>query len=172
MFKKSIIIALLFSFLSVGCFKDGNVSFGPSVDRQYISIALANSVQTYYGASEYRTVNKEWLTEVFWPEWKNDLYADGIRGWRGKFQCNAFAASFVSDLTRRYFVETFHSRNVAESPAVGVVWYFIGGDVTKYHALVVFVDENLELWAFEIQTGKTFKFSEIELRGMTFEYFQ
>jgi len=173
--KKVVLMAVVFFmaiFTSVGCAKKESMQFGESYIYLLMESKLDNNVKGYYGASVYRTVNKEWLAKSFWPEWKSELHLLGITGWNGKYQCNAFASSFVSDLSKRYFIDSFHSFDQSESLAVGVIWYYIGGDKTKYHATVCFFDKNMDLWGLEVQDGTVFKFSDVEIKSITLELFQ
>ena len=169
-------IFLLIFFILSGCFfsSDDSIKNGPDISNIEISISLINNTSTYFGANGYRTINKDWLINNYYSEWKNELAKKGIRNWSGKFQCNSFALSFISDLNKKYFIDSWHSKNITESLALGVIWYYINGETTnpeKYHALICFFDENKDLWGFEIQNGTVFKFSQAEINSMTLELF-
>lgn len=166
------IALILFSVM--GCSKKtANSSTGGPVATWEMTFALSNNkTPTDFGAQGYLTIDKKWLQDDFWPKWKEDLWSTGITKWNGKFQCNAFAFSFVTKLTELYFIESWYSSDVTESLAAGIIWYKRDVDpIGSGHAVVAFFDENKELWGIEIQNGKVFKFTETEIQSMILELF-
>lgn len=120
--------------------------------------------------SNYRTVDTSWLGSSFYTQFKNELFTKGIVKWDAKFDCDKFAQYFTSLLQVTYFIQNFQSWSVSESLAVGELYYKIGGDATKGHAInLVYINGDFQF--FEPQIGQFVTLTPVEIASVYFVKF-
>jgi len=119
-----------------------------------------------FGGDIYKTVDKDNLQNIFYPAWKSILFNEwSVTEWNNRFQCNAFAIKFVGDAGAKFYSDNWHSYSKAESPAIGFVYYNIGGNGIR-HAVVWFVASDYKIYGLEPQNGKVFEFTDAEFKSM------
>ena len=116
----------------------------------------------WHGDDTYQPVDSRWL-EARYKTWRADLFRKGVVKWDERFDCNRFAAHFKADINVAYFVSTFHSRNAAQSAAVGEVWYT--RDLGGRHAVLTVLTETGWRY-FDPQDGHWTSLSAAEERSI------
>lgn len=83
---------------------------------------LAFTVNAPLGDVSYSEVNSAWLAS-YYESFRASLFREGIVKWDARFDCNHFADCYAALAQLKFFTESFHARNAAQTLAVGVVWY-------------------------------------------------
>ena len=122
----------------------------------------------WMGDQSYAVVRREWV-EVFYKEFRRDLFDRDVVRWNERFDCNHFSAYFVSLAQIRYYADNWGKNTGATTLAIGERWYVPGsrkplvGQAPKAgHAIVVMVTEN-GVEHFEPQTGQFITLSKEEI---------
>jgi len=179
------ILGLLSLFLLTGCPPTPSSAPGKVAVSQ-VSIAQSFAPQPVsdplafvnFGASEYKAVSREWLFNTVYPRYLHELgklglFKDGKPRWTGTAQCDYFADKLKTVAQEQHFEDTFHSFNPSESPAVGVVWYSVGGNPSVRHAIVAakLVDGTLIFVEPQHWRGQEVVLTETERRSIYFRRF-
>lgn len=183
--KWGLIFGLIFLFLLTGC--PPSPSSAPA--KQAVSQEML--IHSFYpqpvneplrlvnfGAAEYKAVTREWLFQTVYPRYLHELgklglFKDGKPRWTGTAQCDYFADKLKTVAQEQHFEDTFHSFNPSESPAVGVVWYMVGGNPSLRHAIVAakLVDGTLIFIEPQHWRGQEVVLTETEKASIYFRRF-
>lgn len=137
-------------------------------------IATGKIVPTYdlpgfKGDQIYGQINSAWLAD-FHARWKSDLFDKGVVRWEQRFDCNRFAAHFAASAQIEYFTQNFHSWTTGQAAAVGEVWYLVGAQPGRAHAIVLAYTERGPVY-FEPQTGAQITLSAAEKASVYYARF-
>ena len=132
-------------------------------------VIAASDLPGWKGDTHYGEVNSAWLRE-FYGRWKADLFKKGVVKWDKRFDCNRFASHFAADAQIAYFVENFHSYTKGQAAAIGEVWYLVGGQSGRAHAIVLAYTERGPIY-IEPQTGKEVQLTAEERQSIYFARF-
>lgn len=132
-------------------------------------VIAATNIPGWAGDTHYGEVRSAWLAD-FYARWKSDLFKQGVVKWEKRFDCNRFAGHFAAAAQIEYYIENFHSFTPGRAAAVGEVWYLVGGQEGRGHAIVRAYTERGPVY-LEPQTGKEVHLTAEERRSIYFEKF-
>jgi len=119
------------------------------------------------GDAAYAEVNSNWLPR-FYEQFREELYGNGILKWDARFTCRHFASYYAALAQARYYRESFHEFQPANSLAIGTFWYTRGDG--EGHAIVVALTERGRLF-IEPQSGKEVQLTPGEVGGAFLQTF-
>lgn len=151
-------LALLFA----GCAprQESALSTGQTVSRTALPTALGFG--HFAGDAEYAVVNSNALPAIY-ADFRSTLSGLGLVKWDERFDCNRFATLYIGVAQAKYAVAAWHSATKAQALALAEVWYLIGGDPARAHAIVLAITERGPVF-IEPQTGKELSLTPKEQR--------
>lgn len=168
--KKSIKIALFLVALLVlpfGCsqFSDSTKCTGPRSYTQAEVRAMFNPLTlVLMGDANYAEVNPEFAGP--WHDYTNKVMnlLGMAPNWNQQFDCNRFALMKLAVIHVRFLVDTWHSRNPAQAPAAGEIWYT--PDSTRAagirHAIIVTIETGGRKVYRDIYSAKELRLTQTE----------
>jgi hypothetical protein len=100
----------------------------------------------------YAEVSSAWLRS-FYDDFRAVLFREGVTKWEETFDCDDFAAFYVSLAAVRFFNATWSSPIKAEALAIGEYWYRPEGGKGAGHTIVTALTERGQIY-IEPQSGK------------------
>ena len=112
---------------------------------------------------DYALPKASWLTGTFYDFYKGWRFEHNLNEWTMKNDCDNFASLFYA------FAQICHAKSnrSEQGIAVGELFYFIGGDKTKGHAINVALTDK-GIIAIEPQTGRIQELTKAEKEGAWF----
>lgn len=170
--KPNILIAIIVILLGLGFvtyneLKPKSITTQTSIVVDSLPLTLYSNIQftnakVYCFDSKYTTVNLEWLQKTYYKEFKKELFKDGVVNWVGSFDCDKFSRFYSIYLQTKFLLEHFADRTGPQSVAVGNLFYYIGADEKKGHAInIIFKEDNTFVY-LEPQTGELVTLTEME----------
>jgi hypothetical protein len=105
------------------------------------------------GDTAYAEVNSAWL-KSFYPEFRAEIFRQGVVEWDERFDCNHFASYYVALAQTRFFIAAWGKSTPAQTLALGTFWYFPKRSRPgNGHAIVCALTERGLLF-IEPQSGK------------------
>lgn len=115
---------------------------------------------------DYALPKASWLTGKFYEFYKGWRYDHNLNEWANRNDCDNFASLFYT------FSQICHAKgNRSEQGiAVGEMFYFIGGDKNRGHAINIAITD-VGVIAIEPQTGEIVKLTKAEKESSWFVRF-
>jgi len=107
----------------------------------------------------YDQVTRAWL-DVFYADYKETLFRQGVVHWEPTFDCDNFASFYVALANVRHFTATWGRSDAAQSLALAEYWYRPNGG-TAGHAIVLALTEYGQVF-IEPQSGREIHLSADE----------
>lgn len=107
----------------------------------------------------YDQVCRAWL-DVFFKDYRDTLFREGVVQWEPTFDCDNFAAFYVTLANLRHFTATWGKANAAQSLALAEYWYRPQGRAAG-HAIVLALTEYGQVF-IEPQSGREIQLSDLE----------
>ncbi len=148
--------------------KDDKIVIKENVSNFQIASTIFNEFPNAHSVLAdvaYKTVDVNWMKSQFYDYFRSDLFSKGIVKWDKKFDCDKFAKYFAALIQVKYFVDNFQSWNPGESLAVGEIYYKVGGNDKKGHAINCVYLKNGFMF-FEPQTGQFVDLSDVEKKSV------
>jgi hypothetical protein len=140
------------------------IGTGELVTPWEIKFALPD---TFTSDASYEQVRSEWLV-ANWSRFRDELFAKEVTGWDQRFDCNKFAAAFVSFVQMEYYRQNWGTWNKGQAAAVGEFWYVPKGSKPGTgHAIVSAMTER-GLVFLEPQTGRFLALTKEEQESVYF----
>jgi hypothetical protein len=108
----------------------------------------------------YAEVSSAWLRS-FYDDFRAVLFREGVTKWEETFDCDDFAAFYVSLANVRYFNATWSSSRPAQGLALGEYWFRPDGKRGEGHAVVTALTERGQIY-IEPQSGQELTLSQNE----------
>lgn len=142
-----------------GCSRKSDQSPASSGQTVEVSELRQRIGAGFYGDEVYALCAEDYLPR-FYEEFRAELFKQGVVNWDSRFDCNHFAAYYVSLAQIKFYRANWHSSTKANTLAVGVIWY-VPDNSTGSHAIVaVLTEKNLRY--LEPQSGKYVSLSKAE----------
>lgn len=113
----------------------------------------------FKGDAAYATVQSAALPS-FYDNFRDVLSRQGLVKWDGRFDCNHFAALYISLAQSSYTVAAWQSETKAQTLALAEIWYRPGAGAAG-HAVVAAATERGLLF-IEPQTGREIQLTAAE----------
>lgn len=152
-------LACLFLWLATGC---GRQEAPLTTGRVIPAGALPQP--TAIGDAAYAELRADALP-LLYENFRALLSRQGLVRWDDRFDCNKFAALYVSLAQVDYAVEAWHSRSAARSLALAPIWYT--RDTGGRHAIVQAITEQGAVF-IDPQNGRRLVLSDPEIRSIYF----
>lgn len=117
----------------------------------------------FKGDTNYAVVQASALPALF-DNFASVLSKQGLVKWDTRYDCNHFAALYVSLSQARFTVAAWHSTTPAQTLALAEFWYVPASAGGKGHAIVA-AQTDQGLLFIEPQTGRTITLSDAERRS-------
>lgn len=169
LFLRAFFIGLLLALIG-SQFSCSKKEAAPIITDQVLPYYFVASLfpESHVGDRSYSVINSTWL-QAHWPEFRDDLFAKDVVGWDTRFDCNKFAAAFVSSVQLKYYRAQWRSWKPGQAAAIGEIWYVPTG-AENGHAIVAAVTEK-GLQFMEPQSGKFVALTDTERRSIYFTRF-
>lgn len=135
------------------------MSTGKVVSAQELRDVMGTA---FAGDTNYAVVSYEQLPAM-WKTFQGEIFKKGVTRWNERFDCNHFAAYFISLCQVRYYLDNFHSGTKSQTLAMGEIWYSTG-PLAGHAVAGVLTDRGPVI--LETQTGeiKPYNVSNVLLR--------
>lgn len=157
------ILTIALILLLAGCARrEGELSTGQAVPAA--NLPTAGKPGHWVGDVQYAVVQSSALPLIY-ADFRSTLNGLGLVKWDGRFDCNRFATLYIGVAQAKYAVAAWHSSTPAQALALAEVWYLVGGDPAKAHAIVLAHTERGPVF-IEPQTGQELALSPVEERSI------
>ena len=113
---------------------------------------------TVQGDSAYSEVNSAWLKA--YDQFRAAIFREGVTKWDARFDCDDFAAFYISLAKIKFFSATFHASTRAQTLALAEC-YYMHSPITA-HAVVFALTDRGPLY-IEPQTGQELTLTQAQI---------